>query len=83
MQIVAPLIKFYYNHSADIEALESEQGPSNVPFLLDLLTANMPVIKKYWPKMNRNGLADDFLTMLREMFAAPASPPSEQGGESA
>jgi hypothetical protein len=74
MQIIGPLTKFYFRHSQDLEALEGESGPTNTAFLLDLVAAAEPFIKKYWPKMNRNGMADDFLTMLREMFAVPAAP---------
>ena len=70
MQIIGPLGKFYFKHSDDFEAIEAEQsGPSNVPMMLDFVTALGPFIKKYWPKLNRNNLVDDFIAMLHEMFA--------------
>lgn len=72
MQIL-PLVGFYWRrHSQIEELLKSSNGDSHV--VLDVLSANVPLLKKYFPNLNKDGLLDDAITTLKEVLApAPVS----------
>jgi hypothetical protein len=78
MQIIGPLSKFYFKHSADLEAVEAEDhGHANLPVVLDFITRfGAPFIKYYFTWLNRNGMVDDFVVMLKEMVATAPTIPS-------
>jgi hypothetical protein len=73
-----PLGGFYWRRSKDIEKLvssgHSTDGSSH--FILDVLNANAPLLKKYYPAINENGLLDDAMEILKEVLAPPAPVPT-------
>ena len=73
-----PLVGFYWRRNKDIEKLVSSghgsDGSSHL--ILDVLNANAPLLKKYWPALNENGLLDDALETLKEVLAPPAPVPT-------
>ena len=73
-----PLVGFYWRRSKDIEKLvssgNSDDGSSHI--VLDVLGAAAPLLKKYCPKLNENGLLDDAMETLKEVFAPPPPVPT-------
>ena len=68
------ILMYFLKHGSQITALlEKGNTPGNSHILLDLLNANMPLIKKTWPQLNENGLLDDTVAMLKEQIT-PSSP---------
>ena len=76
MQIIGPLSQFYFKHSADLEAVEAENhGHANLPVVLDFITKfGAPFLKYYFPWLDKNHMVDDFVMMLRDMFAPTVDP---------
>ena len=58
-----PFIGFYERQH---ETIRSMLNPDKrgLKLSLDLLHANIPIIKQFWPELNKNGLLDDFLATL-------------------
>jgi hypothetical protein len=72
MQLL-PLVGFYWKHSQDIEKLVgSGHSDNGSHIMLDLAQAAVPLLKKYYPQLNTNGLLDDGLSTLKEMLTPPA-----------
>jgi len=72
-----PLVGFYWRRSQDIEKLVGSGHSGDSHLITDLLEANAPLLKKYWPALNENGLLDDALATLKEVLAPPASAPTD------
>ena len=77
-----PLVGFYWRRSAQIDKLVGSgthsDGTSHL--VLDVLTTAAPLLKKYWPALNQDGMLDDALVTLKEVLtpasvAAPQDPP--------
>jgi len=62
-----PLVGFYYRRHAQISALLSG-GAGHSGLVLEFVKANVPVVKKHWPKLNENGLLDDAIATLEAML---------------
>jgi hypothetical protein len=74
---VMPLIGFYFRRSQEIEKLLDSGASSDGHLALDVLHAALPLLKKYYPALNKDGLLDDVVTTLTEVLAAaPAVPPA-------
>ena len=78
---IIPIAGFYFKHGSQISALlPKSSGPSQSSLLLDVADALAPVVKRHWPQLNANGLVDDAVKTLHEMFApAPVWQPPEPG----
>ena len=69
---VMPIIGFYYRQHGEIEKQLARAGGGNgSPVVLALAEAAIPVVKKFWPSLNENGLLDDALATLKEVLAPP------------
>jgi hypothetical protein len=74
---VMPLIGFYFRRSQEIEKLLDSGASSDGHLVLDVLHAVVPLLKKYYPALNKAGLLDDVVTTLTEVLAtSPAVPPA-------
>ena len=70
MQLL-PIAGFYFKHGSQIESLMSKGGTGDGHLISDLAAALAPVIKNHWPSLDENGLIDDAVELLRQMFAPP------------
>lgn len=72
MQLL-PLVGFYWRRNQQISKLfasgKSSDGSSHL--ILDVLNANMPMLKKYFPALNVDGLLDDAMKTLTEVLTPP------------
>ena len=57
-----PLLGFWMRRHEQISGMTTHSGGG-----LALFEAVLPVIKKYWPDMNKNGILDDALATLKEV----------------
>lgn len=74
MQLL-PLVGLYWRRSKELSALVPKAASDkSSQEILDLLTALAPVVKKYYPTLNANGLVDDVIATMKEVLAPP--PPS-------
>ena len=62
---IVPLIGFWYRHHDQLSALVADG--KNHGMVLDFLKTNLPLIKKYYPQLNANGILDDLVTTLGAM----------------
>lgn len=62
---VMPAMGFYMRRHEQLSKLAATANPGAVLALLDAL---LPVIKKYWPEYNKDGLLDDAVATLKAMF---------------
>ena len=64
------LLMYLFKHGSQISALlEKGNTPGGSHLILDLLNANLPLIKKTWPELNQNNLLDDTIAMLKTQMA--------------
>lgn len=74
-----PLVGFYWRRNQQLDKLvssgKSSDGASHL--ILDVLAANAPLLKKYWPALDDQGLLDDALVTLKEVLAPPPPDPSQ------
>ena len=69
------ILMYFLKHGSQIMALlENGNTPGGSHLILDLLNANLPLIKKTWPALNQNGLLDDTVAMLKEQITPPTAP---------
>ena len=73
---VMPLIGFYFRRSQEIEKLLDSGASSDGHLVLDVLHAVVPLLKKYYPELNKAGLLDDVVTTLTEVLAISPAVPS-------
>ena len=60
------ILMYFLRHGSQISTLlEKGNTPGGSHLILDLLNANLPLIKKTWPELNQNGLLDDTIAMLK------------------
>lgn len=65
-----PLVGFYWRQHATLAKLFGGTGSAgSSKFILDMIDANAPVIKKRWPTYNENGLIDDAQKTLHEVLS--------------
>lgn len=70
---IMPFIGFYWRQHQTLDALIGTGGDGKQSALIiDFLKANAPLIKAQWPKLNTNGMLDDFVATLDEAFGGPA-----------
>lgn len=63
------VLTYIFKHGSQLSALMAKGGTSGGSHLiLELLNANLPLIKKTWPELNDNGLLDDTVAMLKEQL---------------
>jgi hypothetical protein len=60
---IGKLLGFWIRQKDTIAAM-SGTDHRGLRLFISLLHANAPVIKRYWPDMNRNGVLDDFINTL-------------------
>jgi hypothetical protein len=66
---------YFIKHGSQIMALLAKGNtPGGSHLIIELLNANMPLIKKTWPELNANGLLDDTVVMLKEQITTATSP---------
>ena len=73
------ILMYFLKHGSQITAILAKGNtPGGSHIILELLNANMPLIKQTWPQLNENGLLDDTVAMLKsQMTPAPAITPSD------
>jgi len=60
------ILMYFLKHGSQITALLAKGNtPGGSHLILELLDANLPLIKKTWPELNANGLLDDTIAMLK------------------
>lgn len=67
MQLL-PLVGFYLRRNQQINAM-LESGGNNSDLLLEIVTQAMPILKKHYPQLNKDGFLDDVYTTLQEVFS--------------
>jgi hypothetical protein len=75
MNIIGPLAGFYWRQNQQITKLVGS-GPSSsksTQEVIDLATAAVAFLKKYYPALNGNNLLDDALATLKDILAPPAN----------
>lgn len=68
-----PLVGFYWRRNQQIEKLVASGHSDNSHIVLDLANAAAPLLKKYYPALNEDGMLDDALTTLKEVLAPPSN----------
>jgi hypothetical protein len=70
---------YLFKHGSQIQALLAKGNtPGGSHLILELLNANLPLIKRTWPQLNENGLLDDTVAMLKaQMTPAAEVPPPD------
>ncbi len=73
MQLL-PLVGFYWRRNQEISALVASGHGSDQSshIILDIANAAMPLVKKWYPNLNKDGLLDDLLNTMKEVLAPPA-----------
>ncbi len=70
-----PLVGFYWRRHGELEALvargHSVDGSTHV--VLDIASAAVPLLKRYYPALNANGMLDDALVTLRQVLTPSQS----------
>lgn len=76
MQLL-PLVGFYWRRNQEISALVASGHSSDQSshIVLDIAAAAVPLLKKYYPSLNKDGLLDDALNTLKEVLAPPMTSP--------
>lgn len=76
MQLL-PLVGFYWRRNQQISKLVDSGSHSDQSshLLLDIANAAVPILKKYKPDLNAEGLLDDVLNTLKEVLLPPPAPP--------
>ena len=60
------ILIYFLKHGSQITALLAKGNtPGGSHLILELLNANLPLIKQTWPQLNENGLLDDTVAMLK------------------
>ena len=60
------ILAYLFKHGSQLEQLLARGStPGGSHLFLDLLNANLPLIKKTWPALNANSLLDDTVAMLK------------------
>ena len=75
-----PLVGLYWRRSQQIDKLVGSGAHSDGTshLVIDVLTAATPLLKKYWPAINEEGLLDDVVSTLKEVLSPPpAAPPHD------
>jgi hypothetical protein len=71
MQLL-PLVGFYWRQNQTLNKLFGGTGSAKgTQEIIDFATATVPLLKKYYPILNTNGLLDDALNTLKEVLAPP------------
>ena len=70
MQLL-PLVGFYWRRNQQIQKLFASGATSDSHMLLDVVTTNLPLLKRYFPHLNEEGLLDDAVQTLKEVLAPP------------
>lgn len=73
------ILMYLFKHGSQIQALLAKGNtPGGSHLILELLNANLPLIKRTWPQLNENGLLDDTVAMLKaQMTPAAEVPPPD------
>ena len=82
---VLPLVGFFWRRNKQIAALleAGQSSDKSSHIVLDVANAAAPLLHRYFPELNEDGLLDDALTTLKEAFApAPniSIPVADQSG---
>jgi len=72
MQLL-PLVGFYWRRNQQINRLVASGRGSDQSshIVLDIANAAAPLLKKYCPQLNEDGLLDDALNTLKEVLSPP------------
>lgn len=74
---IRPLIGFWWRQGDQIMKLIGKGGSGEGSTLfLEILHANVPIVKKHWPALNENNLLDDAVETLSEVLT-PVPPISK------
>jgi hypothetical protein len=69
------ILMYFIKHGSQIMALLAKGNtPGGSHLIIELLNANMPLIKKTWPELNNNSLLDDTVAMLKEQITTATTP---------
>ena len=71
MQLL-PLVGFYLRRNQQIRSmLGSVNNEKSSLMVLEIVSQAMPLLKKYYPELNKDGLLDDVYTTLQEVLDQP------------
>ena len=60
------ILMYFLKHGSQLQSLLAKgSAPGGSHLILELLNANLPLIKRTWPQLNENGLLDDTIAMLK------------------
>ena len=70
------ILMYFLKHGSQITALLAKGNtPGGSHLILELLNANLPLIKQTWPELNADGLLDDTVAMLKAQMTPPVVMP--------
>lgn len=58
--------------------LTSQGANPHRQLIIDILEANAPVAKKYWPEANQNNFYDDTVSLVKEVLTPTRVPTAEE-----
>ena len=72
---LTPLLGFAWRQNQTLKALfgHGNPDPKQPQEIIDSVTAMLPVLKRYYPALNTNGMLDDALATLKEVLAPPVN----------
>lgn len=70
MQLL-PLVGFYWRRNQQLDKLVAQGQSGDSHIVVELAEAIVPLMKKYYPALNADGLLDDALTTLKDVLAPP------------
>lgn len=62
---LAPFIGFWFRQGKTIKSFAGTDH-TGLKLFIDLVHANINIVKQFWPDLNKNGLLDDFMKTLDE-----------------
>lgn len=74
---VLPLIGFYWRRNQQLSSLLAQGQSNDSHIVIDVASMVVPLLKKYYPALNSDGLLDDLLTTLKEVFATTPTAPAQ------
>jgi hypothetical protein len=63
------MLQFYLRRGSQISAM-LESGGNSSDLFMEIVSQAMPIVKKYYPHLNADGLLDDVYTTLQQVLQA-------------
>ena len=78
---IRPWLGFFWKHGSQLQAMVDGGAKPDGHLLVDFAAALVEPIKKHFPALNANGMADDAISALRASLIVPETAPVERGEE--